>query len=103
MHMDSYPYLKHFLSSYFHQDCYDSGETAEDILQEFLNFSPDYQRMGLLADIHRILHQHGDDLLSALEQAFAPDIVIGESDEEARVWLGKVAQGLEQHLGRTAE
>lgn len=96
MPMEPYPSLKHFLGGYFHQDCYDAGDTDEDIVRDFVDTTWDYQRFGLIADIHRILHQHGNDLLKALDQAFAPDIVIGETDEEAKAWLLNVVRWIEE-------
>jgi hypothetical protein len=41
------------------------------------------------------LHEHGDHLLAAIQQAIAPAITIGKTDEEARAWLLKIEGLLE--------
>jgi len=90
MYMEPFPYLDTLLGGYFNQDCYDSGDTDEDIMREFCKTSWDYQRLGVRADIRRLLHQHGDHLLEAIQQAFAPSIIVGRTDEEVRAWLLKL-------------
>ena len=90
MYLEPFPYLSTLLGGYFHQDCYDDGATDEDIMREFRKTSWDYQRLGVRADIRRLLHQHGDHLLEAIQEAFAPAIIIGQTDDEARAWLQKI-------------
>jgi len=95
MHVESFPYLENLLGGYFHQDCYDDGATDEDILKDFSSTSHDYERLGVRADIHRLLHQHGDQLLDFVQHVFQPNIIIGESNENARDWFLRVAKALE--------
>jgi hypothetical protein len=78
------------LGGYFHQDCYELDGTDEAIMQEFRKTSWDYQRMGVRADIRRLLHQHSSDLLEVIQKAFAPAITVGSTNEEARSWLLKI-------------
>lgn len=87
---EPFPYLGALLGGYFHQDCYDFGDSDEDIMREFRTSSWDYQRMGVQADIKRLLHQHDDHLLEVTQQAFAPAIIIGKTNDEARAWLQKI-------------
>ena len=70
MPIEPFPYLSALLGGYFHQDCYDFGDSDEDIMRDFRKSSWDYQRMGVRADIKRLLHQHGDDLLAVIQEAF---------------------------------
>lgn len=90
MRADSFPYLETLLGGYFHQDCYDFGETDEDIIRAFNKSSWEYQRLGARADIKRLLHEHPDDLLTAVQEIFQPSVTVGETDPEAREWLMKI-------------
>jgi hypothetical protein len=96
MHVESYPYLSTLLGGYFHQDAYDDGATEEDIVRDFIGSSWDYQRLGIRADIKRLLHEHDDHLLEAIQQAFRPAVIVGRNDDEARAWLLKIERMLEQ-------
>jgi hypothetical protein len=89
---DEYPYLRNLLGAYFHQDAFDSPETTdEDILREFKQSSWEYQRLGVRADIQRLIHEHGGaHLLEVINEVFAPHVTIGRTDEEARAWLQMV-------------
>jgi hypothetical protein len=86
----AFPYLGTLLGGYFHQDCYDFGDTDEDIMRDFRKSSLEYHRLGVRADIQRLLHQHGDHLLSAIQAAFSPAIIVGRTDDKARQWLLKI-------------
>jgi hypothetical protein len=95
MHIQQYPYLSELLGGYFHQDAFDDGETDDDIIREFIATSHAYQRLGVRADVQRFLHQHRGELVTAVQKAFAPGVILGESEEELDGWLGK----LERMLG----
>ena len=95
MNVASFPYLEALVGGYFHQDCYASGVTVDDTLRDFRSTSHDYQRLGVRADIHRLLHEHRDQLLYVIEKTLQPSIIIGETRAEAEAWLSKVANALE--------
>lgn len=90
MPQEVYPYLEQLLGAYFHQDAFDSGETVEEIIEDFKATSWDYQRLGARADIQRVIHQHPDDLLITIQSLFAPQVVMGDNDAEVRDWLTKL-------------
>jgi hypothetical protein len=90
LYVEPFPYLSNLLAGYFHQDAYDFDGTDEGIMLDYRRSSWDYQRLGTRADIRRLLHQHGDHLLQAIQQALAPSLIIGETDDEARAWLMKI-------------
>jgi hypothetical protein len=86
-----FPYLRDLLGGYFHQDAFASGETVEDILRDFKETSWEYQRLGVRADVQRILHEHDEDgLLAAFIEAFEPNVIIGQTDGEARAFLKEI-------------
>ena len=88
---DEFPYLRDLLRGYFHQDAFAEQETVEDIVRDFKATSWEYQRLGVRADVQKLLHQHGDDrVLEAMNEAFSPNVIIGRTDEEARAWLKTV-------------
>lgn len=99
LYLEPFPYLANLLGGYFHQDAYDDGDTDEDIMREFRKTSWDYQRLGVRADIQRLLHQHGDHLVEAIQQAFQPAVIIGDTDDEARAWLTKIDRLLDEPEG----
>ncbi|HLK69824.1 MAG TPA: contact-dependent growth inhibition system immunity protein [Bryobacteraceae bacterium] len=90
MEFEPFPYLAGLLGGYFDQDAYTFGDTDEDIVRDFQKTSWDYQRIGVQADIRRLLHEHGDHLLEVMQEAFAPAVIIGRTDDEARAWLQKI-------------
>lgn len=85
-----YPYLSELLGGYFHQDCFDDGDSDEDIIREFIRTSHAYQRLGVRADTQRFLHQHRGELLEAIEKAFAPCVILGKTEEELAAWLSRL-------------
>jgi len=91
---ESYPHLTSLLGGYFHQDCYEFGDTDEDILREFIRSSNPEQRRGVRTDLRRFLHDHSTQLLEAIHATFTPDIIIGETDEDVRAWLLMVETAL---------
>lgn len=93
-HFESYPYLAHLLGAYFHQDCYDDGETDAEIIADFIASTWPYQRLGTRADIERLLHQHADDLLTAINALFQPDIEMPGTATETADWLRGIAARL---------
>ena len=93
-HAETYPYLAHLLGAYFHQDCYDDGETDAEIIADFIASTWPYQRLGTRADIERLLHQHADDLLVTINTLFKPDIEMPSPHEATADWLRAVAAKL---------
>ncbi|MDB4987457.1 MAG: hypothetical protein JWN04_2635 [Myxococcaceae bacterium] len=85
--MPDFPYLHDLLGGYFHQRSYDDRCSTTDIIADFKAHSHAYQQLGVHADVQRLLHEHASNLLETIEQQFAPDILIGTSDTEAREWL----------------
>jgi hypothetical protein len=88
---DDYPYLRNLLGAHFHQDAFDApGTTDQDILREFRETSWEYQRLGVRADVQRLLHEHGGaHLLEVITEVFAPNVIIGRTDDEVRAWLAR--------------
>jgi CdiI immunity protein len=68
---DSYHYLPEMLGGYFHQDCYAAGVTNDDIIDEYIKTNWSYDRLGLRADIERLLHLHPDDAFDAMRRMFS--------------------------------
>ena len=95
MQVESFPYLQSLLGAYFHQDCYDDGATDDEILQDFRETSHDYQRLGVRADIRRLLNEHREQLVDLVDQVLRPSILIGETNQEISEWLLKVESALE--------
>lgn len=97
---DSYPYLDFMLGSYFHQDAYDDGDSDVDIVKNFLKTTHPYEQLGVRADIMRFLHLNRDsaDFLTTFKRVFSPDIIIGRTDAEAKAWLQKCLEQLENGL-----
>lgn len=91
---EDYPYLNELLGGYFHQDAFDSAGSVEEIIADFKTSSWDYQRLGVRADIRRLIHQHADGLLDLVQQAFSPQVIIGRNDAEARAWLLQIEAAL---------
>jgi len=87
---NEFPYLANLLDSYFHQDAYAFGDSDEDIIDAFVKSSWPYQRLGVRADIGRVLHEYGDKLADVIRDSFAPAVIIGSTNDEVRAWLTKV-------------
>lgn len=96
MYLQNYFYLSELLGGYFHQDAFDDGESDEDVIRDFVKTSHAYERLGVRADVQRFLHRHRGELRNAMEQAFAPDVILGESEEELEAWLRKLDEILER-------
>lgn len=94
MSTEVYPYLEQLLGAYFHQDAFDEAASEEEIIRDFKASSWTYQQLGVRADIQRLLHEHSDDLLDAVQRLFNPQVIIGHSNDEARAWLTKLDQAL---------
>jgi hypothetical protein len=90
MSKDVYPYLEELLGAYFHQDAFDDAASEEEIMEDFKASSWEYQQLGVRADIRRLLHEHADDLLQTIQALFAPQVIVGHTNDEARAWLMKI-------------
>ncbi len=84
---DAYYYLDHILGSYFHQDCLDDGQTVEAIIADYIKTHGPYDRLGLRADIQRLLHMHPDDPFDAMEKLFSMDVSPQLDNESMAQWL----------------
>ena len=94
IHIDAYPYLSDLLGGYFHQDCYDAGATDQQIVEDFMKCSWEYRRLGLRADLLRFVHLHEGQLVDAVQEAFAPNVILGETETEVREWMLRVQRQL---------
>jgi hypothetical protein len=88
---EQYPYLEHLLGAYFHQDCYDFGDTNEDILNDYVESNWPHQRLGLRADIERFLHAHPDDAFEAMTKRFSMSAYPQLDNMSMAKWLREVA------------
>lgn len=93
---DEFPYLRDMLGAYFHQDAFASGDTVDTIVADFKASSWDYQRLGVRADVRRLLHEEGGHLLATLQNVFSPHVTIGGSDAEVRTFLETVDAALNE-------
>jgi hypothetical protein len=93
---DPYPYLDHLLGSYFHQDAFDDGDTDEQIIEQFKTTSHAYEVLGVRADIQRYMAQHEGQIgfLQHFKNTFNLQVILGETDDEARQWLRKALEVL---------
>lgn len=91
-----YPYLSQLLGAYFHQDCYDEGDSDEDILRDFARVAPAHELLGARADIQRLLGQERGQLHDAVERLFTPQIILGEDDAQVEAWLRRADQLLDE-------
>lgn len=64
-------------------------------MRDFKSTSRDYQRYGVRADIRRLIHEQEEDLADAMEKLFAPDVIFGNTNSEARAWLLRLDAALE--------
>ncbi|MFA5123677.1 contact-dependent growth inhibition system immunity protein [Zavarzinia sp.] len=86
-----YPHLRQFLGAWFHQDCFDDGQTEADIIEDFAAHSRAEEQAGVVADIAGFLARHPEDTAAAAERIFEPDIILGEDDAAVRAFLGRIA------------
>lgn len=87
---DAYYYLDAMLGGYFHQDCYDDGQTVEDIINEYIKTNWPYTRLGLRADIERLLHLHPSDAFDAMNRLFSMNAYPQLDNESMARWLREV-------------
>lgn len=87
---DTYRYLQEVLGGYFHQDCYAGGSTNADIIDEYIRTNRTYDRLGLRADIERMLHLHPDDTFDVMESLFSMNAYPEPDNKSMARWLGEV-------------
>lgn len=86
-HINSdYTYLDQFINAYFHQDCYDEGETDEQIMAEYMRVTSQEEKKALEADIITFLADSKDAYQRVLS-LFSPSIILGDNNEQVRIWL----------------
>ncbi len=88
---EEYPYLTNLLGAYFHQDCYDHGDTDEDIINDYVNSTRSDQRNGLRSDIDRFLRTYSQNLIDAVDRIFSPDVQLATDNAAMAHWLREVA------------
>jgi hypothetical protein len=82
------PHLQNMMSSYFHQDYDLSGPDDEAILKSYAEHRSLDIVMGTVKEIGQLLSMPADGLLARFEDATGHDnMIIGETDAEARAWL----------------
>ncbi len=54
--------------------------------------------MGLWCDIQRMIELRSDALLDNFTTLIKPDYIVGDNDEEAKVWLVNVAKQCVAHM-----
>lgn len=82
------PHLRNMMSSYFHQDYDLSGPDDEAILKSYARHRGHEAIMSTVKEIEQLLSMPGDGLLVRFEDETGHgNMMIGESDAEAREWL----------------
>jgi hypothetical protein len=89
---ENYPYLANLLGAYFHQDCYDYGDTNHDIIDDYVNSTRTDQRCGLRLDIDKFLRTYPQNLIDAMDRIFSPDVLLAPNDANMAQWLREVAE-----------
>ncbi|MBL8310195.1 MAG: hypothetical protein JNL19_07225 [Burkholderiales bacterium] len=84
---DAFYYLQNLLGGYFHQDCFEFGQTVDDIVDDYIDTNWPYDRLGLRADIQRLLHLHPDDTFDAMDRLFSMNAYPQLDNESMARWL----------------
>ena len=95
----AYPALSHFMGSWFHQDFDIDGNTVSGILAAFRAVTPPKEKGELKLDIQRFLDDHPNDLDSAFEETFKPDISASAFSGSARRFLEEIRDLLDPNAG----
>ena len=96
---DQYPYLGHLLGAWFHQDFDLEGDVPE-VLAAFVASEHPEVAWAVLADIRRFLNYRSNDLDSAFQCIFTPDIDPAGWGKTTAEWLRWVDGLLTADLAR---
>jgi hypothetical protein len=94
----TYTALSHLMGGWFHQDFDIEGSAVPEILDAFRAVTTPEEQAKLKADIQRFLDEHPNDLDSAFEETFEPDIVASALSGSTRGFLEEIRDLLDQDV-----
>ncbi len=100
MNDTAYPALNQFIGAYFHQDWDLDHGTEFEVIGYYIKTSWRGEVERVIEEIGRFIHEYPTGLLAAFNAEFAPDIIIGSDDDEARAWLIRTRDQLKSDLER---
>lgn len=86
----AYTALSQFMGGWFHQDFDIEGNTVPEVVDAFRAVTPPEEQAKLKSDIQRFLDEHPNDLDSAFEETFKPDIIASALSGSTRGFLEEV-------------
>jgi hypothetical protein len=86
----AYTALSQFMGGWFHQDFDIEGNTVPEVVDAFRAVTPPEEQANLKSDIQRFLDEHPNDLDSAFEETFKPDIIASALSGSTRGFLEEV-------------
>src|SRR5689334_6581411 len=89
-YISSYPYLWHLIGGWFHQDFDIVGDTLEALIADYRSSATAHDIAGLRADIHRLIHFHGERLDTAFVELFGDVIEFAGWGLTTRQWLERI-------------
>lgn len=95
----AYTALSQFLGGWFHQDFDIEGNTVPEVVDAFRAVTPPEERARLKSDIQRFLDEHPNDLDSAFEETFKPDIIASALSGSTRGFLEEIRDLLDPDAG----
>jgi hypothetical protein len=95
----AYTALSQFMGGWFHQDFDIEGNTVPEVLDAFRAVTPPGEQAKLKSDIQRFLDEHPNDLDSAFEETFKPDIVASALSGSTRGFLEEIRDLLDPDAG----
>lgn len=95
----AYTALSQFLGGWFHQDFDIEGNTVPEVLDAFRAVTPPEEQAKLKSDIQRFLDEHPNDLDSAFEETFEPDIIASALSGSTRGFLEEIRDLLDPDAG----
>jgi hypothetical protein len=95
----AYTALSQFLGGWFHQDFDIEGNTVPEVLDAFRAVTPPEEQAKLKSDIQRFLDDHPNDLDSAFEETFKPDIIASALSGSTRGFLEEMRDLLDPDAG----
>jgi hypothetical protein len=95
----AYTALSRFLGGWFHQDFDIEGNTVPEVLDAFRAVTPPEELAKLKSDIQRFLDEHPNDLDSAFEETFKPDIIASALSGSTRGFLEEIRELLALDTG----
>jgi hypothetical protein len=95
----AYTALSQFMGGWFHQDFDIEGNSVAEILGAFRAVTPLEEQKTLKSDIQRFLDDHPNDLDSAFEETFKPDIIAAAFSGSTRGFLEEIRDLLDPAAG----